>query len=283
MRAFWRVLMPLALVSIFMPGGTSSAAPPGATAYVEDHVKCYPLNPQDSPNIQVVLTDEFDVALGIHEQVVAFANPQAAQLFCNPVKKVHKHTVAPINHADHHLVTYLIAPANPNTWTVVAANQFGKHQVLHVGPVMTPVGPVLVLAVPTQKVFPIVSGDNNAPTDMDHFKCYPVLQGKAPNAPAVLQDEFDALLVPPTTENVVVGQPRLFCNPVDKIDLATMQSFPIQHPAVHLVCYDINPNGPGMDVKYINQFTPAGTTISSLANPSVALCVPTVKKKFSTP
>lgn len=72
----------------------------------------------------------------------------------------------------------------------------------------------------------------------DHFKCYPVLRGNPANEFVELEDQFDRLHG--IQEQVLVGNPVLFCNPVIKIE-PTGQATQIKNINNHLKLYLIQP------------------------------------------
>ncbi len=63
------------------------------------------------------------------------------------------------------------------------------------------------------------------PVEPEHFKCYEA-EGDAVNVLVNLVDQFGV-------EQVLVGEPELFCNPVDK------NGEGILVPTAHLTCYEI--------------------------------------------
>ena len=104
------------------------------------------------------------------------------------------------------------------------------------------------------------------PLKTDHFKCYdakgePVLQT------VHLRDQFG-------DENALVGEPKFFCNPINK------NGEGILNPEVHLICYNIPDVGDKhgherhkQDVVVENQF---GDQTLKVKNPKL-LCVPSKK------
>jgi len=250
----WRaalLVLPLFVLSVVPTALGAKEVPP------VDHFKCYFTNPSQEVARPLVLNDQFDEQLGRPEQVGLLKS----QWFCNPVAKKTHGSSSPINHPDQHLVFYFIEPQPTEAWTVTVTNQF-----LRGAPQTLMVGPPAYLAVPTQKLgFRL-----GIPDDLDHFKCYTVREGLAPNEPRVLDDQF------PGIERVIVSNPFLFCNPVNKLDLATGLNFPILNPDVHLVCYLITPQGKGQPVSWLNQLGQFTTN----ADPSVHICAPSEKLAF---
>lgn len=97
-------------------------------------------------------------------------------------------------------------------------------------------------------------------TVLDHFRCYEA-EGNPVNVTVNLEDQFGE------EPNVMVGQPKLFCNPVDK------NSEGIRNPTVHLTCYEIEDVGEELDVSIKNQF---GEQSLKVEKPEL-LCVPSEK------
>jgi hypothetical protein len=104
------------------------------------------------------------------------------------------------------------------------------------------------------------AGKCKASTVLDHFKCYKA-KGASPNVAVDLEDQFGV------EPEVLVEQPKLFCNPVDK------NGEEIRNPAAHLTCYKINADGENRDVVVENQF--GGQTLE-VEKPKL-LCVPSDK------
>jgi hypothetical protein len=86
------------------------------------------------------------------------------------------------------------------------------------------------------------------PPPLDHFPCYPLLEGPQPDVLAIqLQDQFDIFLglaLPANADllTYLVGQPTRFCNPVEKTVVqrdGTLVTTPISDPDAHLTLYRI--------------------------------------------
>ena len=103
--------------------------------------------------------------------------------------------------------------------------------------------------------------DEAASATLDHFKCYKA-KGDLVNVIVNLQDQFGLEPL------VLVGHPKLFCNPVDK------NGEGIKDPTAHLTCYKIvaGPE-PARDVVVANQF---GEQTLEVKHPQL-LCVPSEK------
>jgi uncharacterized repeat protein (TIGR02543 family) len=102
-----------------------------------DHLKGYWVDPAGGPpNEEVILQDQFGTIT---------ANVTHADLFCNPVEKMHDTEVTPISYPENHLTIYnLEYTVDPISRRVEVTNQFGTQELTVYGPVK--------LAVPTQKV-----------------------------------------------------------------------------------------------------------------------------------
>ena len=96
---------------------------------------------------------------------------------------------------------------------------------------------------------------------LDHFQCYEA-EGDLVNLIVDLEDQFGPEPV------VLVGEPKLFCNPVDK------NGEGINDPEAHLTCYEIEAGGEVERVVVIaNQFGEQTLEVDD----SELLCVPSAK------
>jgi len=132
--------------------------------------------------------------------------------------------------------------------TVTIENQFGE-QILEVDEAE-------LLFVPSEK-----DGEPSQ-LNLDHFKCYEA-KGDAVDVTVDLFDQFDL------EEDVRVGKPKLFCNPVDK------NGEGIFDDTAHLTCYKIKDKSEEVErtVDIDNQF---GGQELEVEEPEL-LCVPSVK------
>lgn len=226
----------------------------GVTADTEklDHFKCYLTEGTKSMGVLVKLSDQF----GSEEARVLDANR-----FCNPVEKrridaAGKEEVTPIANPDHHLKFYRIEAANEAPPRMLSVdNQFGKEQKLEITQPR-------FLAVPAQKLLP---NDHQPPQGLDHFKCYEVV-GKSADLAVGLRDQFLS------DSEVKVLDPTLLCVPVAKIH--NDKETPIQHPADHLLCYQIEGKQFQSDVRARDQFGDEGFKV----NAASLLCLPSLTK-----
>jgi len=227
---------------------TAWAAPPVDR---ETHFRCYIVS-QQTPQAAttVTLSDQFlsKVALTVDEPLQ----------FCAPVSK----NGEPILEPEEHLTMYAAAAPLVNHLSIATEDQFGPRILEAVG--------ARVLLVPTQKLeVEGVPTDLDFPTKLNHSWCYEV-NGAPVDLEVTLRDQF-------RTDTVGVGQPTLFCNPVEKVVGGVTTR--IEERDVHLTCYDIK--GPqrtrATHVLIENQFEQDTFTITSFE----LLCVPSEKKSFS--
>jgi Concanavalin A-like lectin/glucanases superfamily len=104
------------------------------------------------------------------------------------------------------------------------------------------------------------AGSTGKCKEVDHFKCYEA-KGEPVNVTVTLQDQFGV------EPQVLVGTPKLFCNPVDK------NGEGIANPAAHLTCYEIKGEDKELVVSMRNQF---GEQVLKVEK-SELLCVPSEK------
>ena len=205
-----------------------SIAPP------PDHYLGYKIKTAKFKEYEVILIDQFE------EQVADVKKPE--RLY-NPV---HKSEVlpdgtagppTPLDRPDAHLVGYKIAPAGDDapphiTRTVEVENQFGTL-------LLDTVEPRLLL-VPAAKS--LGSALDSPPSGINHFKCYRVEVPEGSKFPKGIQvwleDQFSD-----TPKVFDIKKPTLLCNPVEKIREVggEVELTPIEHPDLHLVCYEVKP------------------------------------------
>ncbi len=211
-----------------------------------DHFWSYIVSREETqqPAVAATLKDQF--------QTVSVSVGSPLQ-FLNPAQKTIGSVVTPIVDLNDHLTMYnLLSPAPlPTSQTLTATNQFGAQQLT--------VDRATTLMVPTQKE------DLRLPRRLDHFLCYPVT---APSLaqPVSLTDQFQ-------TKDVIVEQPVLFCNPVQKtIGNNTTR---VQNAAAHLLCYNIrlSQSTTSRQVNIKNQLE---TDLFTLTTTQM-LCVPSTK------
>ena len=219
-------------------------------APVLDHFTCYPLA-QGAPVDKVVhLKDQFvDIDATVMYPVE----------FCNPAEKWHGAEHRWILQPDYHLTVYSLEGVTPHMWYVEFQNQFGPQSMYVYGPTF--------LAVPTQKLFPILHAP---PVGLDHYLIYEVA-GVSPLQESVsLTDEFV------TDDYVTVSNATAFANPVQKTVDGVVT--PIENPKEHLVFYWISgdPVTYPPVVQVANQFL-VGPTYYDLTDRANMLAVPSLK------
>jgi hypothetical protein len=187
---------------------------------LHDHFKSYTVDgpPLPAP-IDVVLRDQFGDMQGVVELI---------RMFSPPVEKMLPGgEISPIIHPENHLTWYQFA-GTAKERTLLVSNQFGADQEWVVK------DPVYLL-LPTWKLY--VNGLPTGlppPSGLDHYLCYDVISGPPVGLDGViLTDQFHQ-------ELVAVGDPVVFCNPVDKI--VPDDGLPIYDNENHLACYDISPH-----------------------------------------
>ncbi len=232
----------------------AEAAPPQLPL---DHFRCYRVLQAEPAfaDAVVLLQDQFAIPGALGEAFVRHPT-----WFCNPAEKRHKNRFFEITNPDGHLKFYRIDTAPEPPRVIKYRNQFGGGKAL--------LGEAIMLAVPTQKE------GHPPPENLDHFKCYEVLNARPANALVGLADQWR------TEPEVEVGGPVFFCNPTRKVHPDTGLAFGINNPNAHLMCYRTS-QSPGVitTVLTFNQF---GDEFLIVDNADV-LCVPTRKgKKWKT-
>ena len=108
---------------------------------VLDHFKCYAAWDVEGVEGPIAIGE----VVNLEDQFGAVnATVKSAELFGNPVEKLHDGVLTRISNPDHHLTLYWIqCEGEPQTWQVEVDNQFGTQSLTVSGPVK--------LAVPTQK------------------------------------------------------------------------------------------------------------------------------------
>jgi hypothetical protein len=206
-----------------------------ATAQTIDHFKCYEADGDDLVNVNVNLQDQFGVESGV--------SVEAPELFCNPVDKNSEGFVD----ETAHLAGYEISDDDSER-IVIVSNQFGEQTLELEGSGL--------LFVPSTKNGVGVFSDLN----LDHFKCYEA-DGVPVNVAVNLRDQFGFAMA------VLVGEPELFCTPVNKNGGGVME------PDADLTCYAIDDDQGGQQVVVVdNQFAMQNL---ELDDPEM-LCVPEI-------
>lgn len=265
-----RAALSLALLAALLSAPISAQRVPDPTDLRLDHFRCYTVwQPPSASTVppEVLLQDQFDRRLG-RTELVSLGLPDR---FCNPVAKEVDIPgggggLTEITDPNAHLTMYEIRELDASVpsffWRVLVGNQFGRQQLSVREPVQ--------LAVPTWKV----EAGLTFPENLDHFKCYKA-RGKPLGLVAGLEDQFE-------TQKLLVLDPQLFCNPVQKTGIDGTVLARIQNPDAHLTCYDISiPAGNFgfsalLFIGFFNQFT--GDTLElGVVTDEDLLCVPSVK------
>jgi hypothetical protein len=250
MKRIWLTLSVLAFAAVFHGSALAQAT-------TVDHFRCYLAPATGVMSTFVQLQDQFDAPTGIFEDITSLSIVR----HCNPVEKIVNGVDTPIVNINHHLVMFQFNTQPIVSRTVVVNNQFGTQTLAVAAPT--------ILAVPSGKILPPGTPPPPSP-DLDHYKCYNASGPALANIAATLKDQF-------RTDTVQVIQPVLFCNPVEKIHGELIS--PIQHPAVHLVCYSTSIVQFQTDIIIQNQFFPNNHELG-VRNPDM-LCLPSSKLSWS--
>jgi hypothetical protein len=208
------------------------AIPPSSTL---DHFSVYNTLGPDGPVVQLV--DQFQdqtTDLGL------------LNLFLVPADKNQEGILDPISH----LACNEILDGEPAPPVVFAEHQFGEQQLN--------LGMPRELCVPTEKML------TPGTVTVDHFKCYDAI-GDPLDISIGFADQFQGV-------DVLLADPFLFCNPVDK------NGEGIQNPEAHLTCYLTAPPGPalGLAPSILNQFL--AVPIEIALEDQFAFCLPSAKR-----
>jgi hypothetical protein len=121
------------------------------------------------------------------------------------------------------------------------------------------------LMVPAEKTSDEGSG---FPIGLDHYLCYRVLSGAAPDSVMVLRDQWSRRGAEP-------GDPVLFCVPVSKRHSG--QRRPIKNATDHFTVYEIDPQAVGDQPRGFSALDQFSDDWANEATESILLCVPTLK------
>ncbi len=170
----------------------------------------------------------------------------------------------PIDVAGDSLGKFFVANFNIGTISKVSptgtVSPFGIGFFAPVGLAFDPSGNLFVAEFTANRISKI-AGVSPPAAALDHFKCYEA-EGDDVVVTVDLEDQFGVEL------QVLVGEPKLFCNPVDK------NGEGISNPTVHLTCYEIeDKEGEERVVEVDNQF---GVQTLKVEEPEL-LCVPSEK------
>ena len=228
--------------------GAVPAAGQVAPEEVLSHFLCYRGTfPPFDPVSNVVFEDQFV------STAFTVRNPR---LLCNPVRKTRRGgEVTRIVDPSQHLKAYKVV-TTPATGTIdlIDRNQFGEQR-------------ISVEQTPTMALLPTRKAPHEAPEDLDHFLCYPVVIGQAVDRRVELKDQF-------TSFRTRVARPKLHCNPAFKSHPPNPPVL-VEHEFAHLLCYGIEPRrlDPPIARRTANQFETARVR----SEVAVMLCVPSTK------
>ncbi len=267
------VTVSLSSVLLAAPSASSSTVAPKSTSTILklDHFLCYHVVAQFQPPTNVLLQNWLQPTAfaPVFGPVATHCNPANKRVAINGVVKTFK-VVHPLAHLLCWQITYVYG-ARP----VYLSNQFGK------GVMMTTGGPTS-LCLPSWKK---QSGPPNkkpvAPTNLDHFACYPLAQDFAKpvfSLPGSLgvADEFSAFRY----QTVKIDQPNLLCIPTTKI-VAGVKYAPHNKNDLSLTCFPVSPTtywksffdqnqfGQGQVIP-TSQISAAGTLLEELCVPTAA-------------
>ena len=202
----------------------------------EDHFKVYTLTQPYTYVGQIGLVDQFtDVVI----------TDAVLEKIATPTVKNGEPWLDPVRHQ----TWWRIVQQMP-TWKFDVQNQFG-----------------LATWYSHDAAYLVLPALKNQPGEIpvtNHYKCYDA-SGPPVNFEVVLEDQFD-------TVTVVVAEPVVFCNPVEKVDEQGFV-YPIENPDAHLACYRIDPRFYGLTATMYDQF---GTWTVELGDQDW-LCVPSYK------
>jgi len=185
-----------------------------------DHFKFYEVDWEEGlyVGMDVLLVDQFGTFNATVGDPVSFGNP---------VQKIHNNVTTPISDENRHYTLYELdyGEEEPmlDSWQVTVTNQFQDDEEL------TVVGPYY-LAVPTTKE------GHEEPVCLNHFLVYDVVEEEFPEVGVNLKDQF-------IEEDVVVWEPFLFANPVQKTVVENGDVAVIEDEDLHWVLYDIEDMG----------------------------------------
>jgi hypothetical protein len=208
-----------------LTGAAAAASPTGASKpgglaqippYVPDHYTCYGVT-QLGPTtkVSILLTTQFDAA-PVRVLTVRTLN------LCAPTSK---NGGVITDAADHLDCRQIAVPGAFRARNVLVTNQFGS--------IVLRVFAPWSLCAPALKSF---TGIFPPPPLVrpDHFECYVArYEGIFPKFTVTISNQFEG----PTT--VLVRKPVQLCAPAVKTVGTT--TFPVAHPTVHLVCYELMP------------------------------------------
>lgn len=213
-----------------------------------DHFKFYEVQPYSGKGATPELRGQFD----------SRDRPFVVSLlrqFANPVSK----NGEGIKDRNNHFTAYEISTTAPEpVRAVVLENQFGRQKLK--------IRLIHFLLVPALKIEPGIG----MPENLDHFKCYQVIEGPSLDAAVSLEDQFDS------ERKVQVREAALFCVPT--IKKYGGQTYEIKNPQEHLTIYSIAPKEYSLAKMVQDQFQPEPIQLAIIR--SVGLGVPSLKLEW---
>lgn len=213
-----------------------------------DHFKLYEVQPYSGGGATPELRGQFDsrdrpFVLNLLRQ------------FANPVSK----NGEGIKDRNNHLTAYEISTTAPEPQrAVVVDNQFGRQKMK--------IGPVHFLLVPALKIEPGIG----MPENLDHFKCYKVLESRPLDIAVSLEDQFDS------ESKVQVWEPVLFGVPTLK--KYGGKTYEIKNPKEHLTIYRITDKKYSLARDVQDQFQKVPIQLAIFR--SASLAVPSLKLEW---
>ncbi|MEX0832268.1 MAG: hypothetical protein WD276_00105 [Actinomycetota bacterium] len=211
-----------------------------------EHFKCYRLRQAPFNPVDINLEDQFQDS---------GTDPTSREELCNPVRKRQE----PFQNGRAHHVCYAKTGSDSNQ-QVVVRNQFGSQRL--------DVNEPRRVCVPSKKR-EVGHPFRDILVPIDHQQCYNIeplspLHRRGPIGRVRLRDQFGE-------ERVRIGQPVQLCAPAEKFH--DPNTFEIQHPTAHLVCYEIQDAFDPVTVYVQNQFENKKLRVRR----PVMLCVPSAK------
>jgi hypothetical protein len=250
-RRPFATILTATVVAITALAGSAPATAQPSPEEVLSHFLCYEGTFADMERVpDVVFRDQFEIYT---------ATVGAPRLLCNPVRKTRRNgDVTRIVDRRQHLKAYrLVTSTVIGTIDLRVWNQFGRDQ------------RVTVDRTPVRTLVPTRKAPHEAPEELSHFLCYPVVIGTSIDRRVELKDQFDSF-------RTRVLRPRLQCNPTEKVHPPGTLT-PRVNEFAHLLCYGIERHrlDPPQRRKTRNQFEAQARARAEVA---ALLCVPSLKE-----
>jgi hypothetical protein len=216
------VLAAVAVAAAVVPSGSGRTGRGVQFSYDADHYTCYQVD-QVGPTtkVPVLLQTQFD------PQPVSALTVRTLTL-CAPTSKNGGQVADPDDHLD---CRQIAVPGSFRARDVLVTNQFGS--------IVLRVFQPWSLCAPALKNFTGMRFPPPPQIRPDHFECYTArYEGNFPRITVDISNQFEPF------RTVEVRKPVQLCAPVEKTignAIAGFQTFPVSHPDVHLVCYELTP------------------------------------------